>query len=144
MSWKTINAEALYQPTSSHSTRAFTHFFFLSIHLHTFCHSNLGWVESYPNTEEQKCNNLTIKWLNVPAGAFNHRKLKWRRIRKLIPIYSSDIDEVILVAHGVSRGREGGTVIVEILHLDGYCSGGSFGRNLYKTVENVNNFDLTR
>lgn len=33
-------------------------------------------------------------------------------------------------------------MIVEILNLDGYCPSGSFGRDLCKTVENVNNFDL--
>lgn len=60
----------------------------------------------------------------------------------MILIYSSDIDEVILVAHGVSCGRQSGTVIVEILNLDGYCPSGSFGRDLCKTGENVNNFYL--
>lgn len=53
-------------------------------------------------------------------------------------IHSRDIDEVVLVAHGVSCGRQSRTVIVEILNLDGDCPSGSFGRDLCKTVKNVN------
>lgn len=96
-------------------------------------------VNSCPNNS-RKSDDLTIEWLNVPGGAFNHSKLKRCRIRKCILIYSRGIDEVLLVAQCASFGCQSRTVIVEILNLDSYCPSGSFGRDLCKTVEKGNDF----
>lgn len=55
-----------------------------------------------------------------------HRELKRSRVGELVFIYGRDVDDVFAQAHGVTCGGHYGTVIVEVLHLNGDGPRGGF------------------
>lgn len=72
---------------------------------------------------------LTIEWLHLPVplvALLNHSKIKRCCIGDLILVYGCDINEIILIAHGLSSSGQCRTVIVIVLHLNGYGPCGGF------------------
>lgn len=60
----------------------------------------------------------------------NHRELKWCRIGEIVFVYGRDVDHIILDAHVLAFSGQFRTVVVEVLHLDGYGPCGRLGGNL--------------